>query len=288
MPPQPPACRALELKYRMIRAQLAAAAIVFGATVAVTLLGGRAQAQTQPAPAVPSVWDHNGSTMTLIENGATREFHYQNPRPGMAQVGAHPGTLLFRGRFDNGQFSGTAYIFNPRCGPIPFPVKGSALDDGERIVLTGQVPVVGRKCRVYRTVASSLEFTRSKPAEAAPPQESPAAAPATVPAPDSSATEPEAPPQAGSEPASPPATQPSATKETPSPAKKPSRRAAERREPRPAPAAPPAEPSVTNKIPSVAKDFENCRSGVVLIVIIAALFGFTLVTSLRRTVFARG
>ena len=144
----------------MIRVQLAAAAIVFGATIAVMPLDGRAHAQTQTTPPAPSVWDHNGSTMTLVGNGATREFHYQNPRPGMVEVGAHPGTLLFRGRFDNGQFAGTAYIFNPRCGPIPFPVRGSALDDGARIVLTGEVPLVGRKCRVYRTVASSLEFTR--------------------------------------------------------------------------------------------------------------------------------
>ena len=280
----------------MIRAQLAAAAIVFGATVAVTVLDGRAHAQTQTAPPAPSVWDHNGSTMTLVEDGATREFHYQNPRPGMVQVGAHPGTLLFRGRIDNGQLSGTAYIFNPRCGPIPFPVRGSAAGDGGRIVLTGEAPLVGRKCRVSRTVATSLEFTRPKPAEAALPQETPPAPPAAVPAPDreatkpkipsqtGEATKPEVPSQTGGEFASPPATQPSATKETPPARKKSPRRAAERWVLRPAP----VEPAVTNKIPSAAKDFENCRSGIVLIVIIASLFGFTLVTSLRRTVFARG
>jgi len=45
---------------------------------------------------------------------------------------------------------------------------------------------------------------------------------------------------------------------------------------------------VTNRIPSAANDFENRRSGVVLIVIIASLFVFTLVTSLRRTGFATG
>ena len=257
----------------MIRVQLAAAAIVFGATIAVMPLEGRAYAQTQTTPPAPSVWDHNGSTMTLVENGATREFHYQNPRPGMVEVGAHPGTLLFRGRFDNGQFAGTAYIFNPRCGPIPFPVRGSALDDGARIVLTGEVPLVGRKCRVYRTVASSLEFTRPKPAEAAP-------------LPDGEATKPEVPSQTGGEQlGNPPATQPSATKETlPAAKKKSRRRAAERREPSPAP----VEPTVTNRIPSAANDFENRRSGVVLIVIIASLFVFTLVTSLRRTGFATG
>src|SRR6516225_3321495 len=183
----------------MIRVQLAAAAIVFGATIAVMPLDGRAHAQTQTTPPAPSVWDHNGSTMTLVEDGATREFHYQNPRPGMVQVGAHPGTLLFRGRIDNGQLSGTAYIFNPRCGPIPFLVRGSAAGDGGRIVLTGEAPLVGRKCRVSRTVATSLEFTRPKPAEAALPQETPPAPPAAVPAPDREATKPEVPSQTGGE-----------------------------------------------------------------------------------------
>jgi hypothetical protein len=36
----------------------------------------------------------------------------------MLEAGAHPGSLLFRGQVDNGQYSGTAYLFNPHCGAI--------------------------------------------------------------------------------------------------------------------------------------------------------------------------
>jgi hypothetical protein len=167
------------------RAVFAAAAIVFGTTVALMLQDGpggcctRAHAQTQtapPAPATepstePSIWDHNGSMMYLVENGASREFHYQKPRPGMLEAGAHSGSLLFRGRIDNGQYSGTAYIFNPQCGPIPFQVTGTARDNGDGIMLTGQAPLVGRNCRISGSFTSNLEFRRLNPAAAMPSQQ---------------------------------------------------------------------------------------------------------------------
>ena len=94
----------------MIRAELAVAAIALVATSAVA----SAQAQTQTASAEPTIWDHNGSVMYLVANGQSREFHYQKPRAGMLDVGARPGSLLFRGEIDNGQYSGTAYIFSPQ------------------------------------------------------------------------------------------------------------------------------------------------------------------------------
>jgi hypothetical protein len=40
----------------------------------------------------------------------------------MLDAGARPGSLLFRGEVNNGQYLGTAYIFNLHCGPIPFEV----------------------------------------------------------------------------------------------------------------------------------------------------------------------
>jgi hypothetical protein len=88
----------------MIRAELAVAAIALVATVAVA----SAQAQTQTASLEPTIWDHNGSVMYLVANGPSREFHYQKPRAGMLEVGVRPGSLLFRGEIDNGQYSGTA------------------------------------------------------------------------------------------------------------------------------------------------------------------------------------
>jgi hypothetical protein len=134
-----------------------------------------ANAQTQTTSPEPAIWDHNGSTMDLVENGSSREFHYQKPRPGMLEAGAHPGSLLFRGRVDNGQYSGTAYLFNPHCGAIPYQVKGPVLDNDERIMLTGLVPQVGRNCRTYGFYSSNLEFRRLKPTDVAQTQEAPEA-----------------------------------------------------------------------------------------------------------------
>lgn len=124
------------------------------------------QAQTQTAPPESTIWDHNGSVMYLVANGSSREIFYQKPRSGMLEAGARPGSLLFRGEINNGQYLGTAYIFNLHCGPIPFEAKGPILDDDERIVLTGQAPRVGQNCRAYESYTSNLEFRRLKPTEA--------------------------------------------------------------------------------------------------------------------------
>jgi hypothetical protein len=161
----------------MIRAVFAAAAIALGATFTVTPQDGvkecctSAHAQTQTESPEPTTWDHNGSVMYLVENGSSREFRYQKPRPGMLEAGAHPGSLLFRGQVDNGQYAGTAYIYNPHCGAIPFQVKGPVLDNDERIILTGQAPQAGRNCRTHESYTSNLEFRRLKPTEAAQSQE---------------------------------------------------------------------------------------------------------------------
>ncbi len=118
--------------------------------------------------------------MYLVANRSFREIFYQKPRPGMLQAGARPGSLLFRGEINNGQYLGTAYIFNLHCGPIPFEVKGPILDDEQRIVLTGQAPRVGQNCRPYESYTSNLEFKRLKPAEAVQSKE-PLAAPEVPP-----------------------------------------------------------------------------------------------------------
>ena len=161
----------------MIRAVFAAAAIALGATFTVTPQDGikecctSAHAQTQTASPEPTIWDHNGSVMYLVENGSSREFRYQKPRPGMLEAGARPGSLLFRGQVDNGQYAGTAYIYNPHCGAIPFQIKGPVLDNDERTILSGQAPQAGRNCRIHGSYTSDLEFRRLKPTEAAQSQE---------------------------------------------------------------------------------------------------------------------
>jgi hypothetical protein len=155
----------------MIRIQHSVAALALLAIVAAGLDAMKAgcctsaQAQTQTVSAEPTLWDHNGSVMYLVANGPSREFYYQKPRTGMLEAGVRPGSLLFRGEIENGQYSGTAYIFNPHCGQIPFQVKGPILENDDRIVLTGQAPRVGRNCRAYESSTSSLEFKQVKPNE---------------------------------------------------------------------------------------------------------------------------
>src|SRR5262249_5227615 len=75
--------------------------------------------------------------------------------------------FIFRGEIDNGQYSGTAYIFSSHCGPVPFQVKGPILDNDERIMLTGQAPRLGRNCRASESYTSNLEFRRLKPNDGA-------------------------------------------------------------------------------------------------------------------------
>jgi hypothetical protein len=195
------------------------------------------------------------------------------------EAGARPGSLLFRGQVDNGQYAGTAYIFNPHCGAISFQVKGPVLDNDERIMLTGQAPQVGRNCRTNGSYTNNLEFRRLKPTEVAQSQEPFGVARA----PNIEDSKPELPPQVGGELPGEPAAQPSVTSNTPSAAKDSSRSVAERREP----GNPVTEPSVTNKISSAAKDPDNYRAGVVFITMIVSLFSFSLAVSLSKNGFRR-
>jgi hypothetical protein len=146
----------------MIQTRVAVAAIALAATVAV----GSAQVQMQAELPGRSVWNHNGSVMYLVANGASREFYCQKPRLEMLDAGARPGSLLFRGQVNSGQYSGTAYIFNSHCGPLPFKVKRAGLDGDARIVLTGEAPRVGRNCRTDGSYTSILEFRRARLDEA--------------------------------------------------------------------------------------------------------------------------
>jgi len=135
----------------------------FFAVLPVLFLNTSVYAQTPDASADRTIWDHNGSVMYLVANGSSREFYYEKPRPGMLESGASPGSLLFRGEVNNGQYSGTSYIFTPRCGQMPFRVKGAILDNDQLIVLTGQAPRVGRNCKTYASYTTNLEFRLLKP-----------------------------------------------------------------------------------------------------------------------------
>jgi hypothetical protein len=115
------------------------------------------------APINVSMWNHNGSAMDLVANGRSRKFFYETPRAEMLRAGARPGSLSFAGESIDQQYVGTAFIFNPNCGQIPYQVSGPILDEYEKVVLQGQVPRMDAGCHVLGSLTDTLEFTLLKP-----------------------------------------------------------------------------------------------------------------------------
>jgi hypothetical protein len=96
-----------------------------------------AEHQTEPKT---TLWYHNGSLVYLVVEGPSRKFYYKEPREEMLAVGARLGSLLFSGKSNGKKYVGTAYIFNARCGQVPYRVTGPILDNFKRVILRGQAP----------------------------------------------------------------------------------------------------------------------------------------------------
>lgn len=108
-----------------------------------------------------SVWDLNGSEMSLTAAGANREIHYQVVRPGLQEAGVQPGTLWFKGVRSGDQYVGTAYVFSQSCGAIPYSVVASVSADGQTITVHGSAPTVeapGCAIAGYHDTADSLHL----------------------------------------------------------------------------------------------------------------------------------
>ena len=96
-----------------------------------------------------SHWSHNGSVMYLRIAGPSRRIYYLQPRRGMLDAGAQPDSLLFDGTDSNGRWSGSARVFNKRCGrQYPYLVEGGPRDGNAIIELVGHAPRVGQDCEV--------------------------------------------------------------------------------------------------------------------------------------------
>jgi hypothetical protein len=106
----------------------------------------------------PSFWNHNGSIMKLVANGASRQFFYQNPRQGMVNEGVRSGTLLFEGFRNGGTYSGTAFIFQRRCGSFGYAVSGTVSADERMVVMQGMAPRVNGNCQVVGSRPDELVF----------------------------------------------------------------------------------------------------------------------------------
>ena len=123
----------------------------------VTTTGSSGSSSGQPRR---TIWNHNGSEMYLVGDGATRRIYYHRPRPGMLEAGARSGTLLFAGDRSGSSYRGIAHIFNSRCGKFYYEVIGGVEPGDVRIVLSGKAPAgLDASCKPTRTIDDQLVFT---------------------------------------------------------------------------------------------------------------------------------
>jgi hypothetical protein len=120
------------------------------------------QASVSPAEVAGSkrtFWAHNGSTLYLQASGAVRELYYDEPKPQLARAGVTPGTLLFRGTYASGNYSGDAFTFSKTCGAASFHVSGPVSNDFASVTVQGDQPVRDQaSCAVTKTTTVTLQF----------------------------------------------------------------------------------------------------------------------------------
>ncbi|MBU2583444.1 MAG: hypothetical protein KJ622_17175 [Alphaproteobacteria bacterium] len=111
-----------------------------------------------------TVWNHNGSTMRPLANGATRRFAYERPRRGLERAGINQCDVVFEGEKQGDSYVGTAYVFSRDCGPIGHPVSGPVTKGGLKVTLYGQAPRRRDDCSVsgYRDDTLVFEYVRSE------------------------------------------------------------------------------------------------------------------------------
>jgi hypothetical protein len=106
-------------------------------------------------------WNHNGSTMTLRVVGDVVEIFYDSPRTAMTKAGAKPGDLLFTGKRNGQNISGTAWVFSNYfgCGKTPYEVAGR-IESTSRITMHGKAPTLDDSCQTTGHRDDLLEFAR--------------------------------------------------------------------------------------------------------------------------------
>jgi hypothetical protein len=116
------------------------------------------------AQGTASLWDHNGSDVSLFADGPRRQFRYEVPVPDLLPLGVQPGTLLFDGRRNGNQYAGTAYVFSSVCGALPYAVEGPVAPDQRSVTMYGKAPSsLDEYCRVIGYRDDVLVFTFAPP-----------------------------------------------------------------------------------------------------------------------------
>ncbi|XSG81447.1 MAG: hypothetical protein ACPW61_10220 [Methyloligella sp. ZOD6] len=126
--------------------------------MAVILCGSLGLDAAEASDCARDPYDHNGSLMEIeFCDGGSVIAEYVEPRPGIRKAGVTNGTVLFKGlQSGDGKVSGEAFIFDPKCGPLAYPVTGEAV--GDALILKGAAPIRGEDCAVKRYREDELVF----------------------------------------------------------------------------------------------------------------------------------
>ena len=106
--------------------------------------------------AADNLWNHNGSVVSLEHDGENRRFVYVTPRSGLPVTA---GTVLFEGKRNGSHYTGTAYVFSSKCGPLAYKVIGVVAVDDRTVALHGDAPRVDENCRILGRRDDVLIFT---------------------------------------------------------------------------------------------------------------------------------
>jgi len=105
---------------------------------------------TQPLAAdLPpgSFWTHVGSIVKLEAAKNRRKFTFYQISAPMAALGVKPGSLRFEGTMSGSEYFGTAVLYTEKCGTFRYPVSGDVENNEERVVLKGEAPKIGPRCK---------------------------------------------------------------------------------------------------------------------------------------------
>lgn len=136
------------------------------AVLLLVLCSGAASAQDRPVT-------YDGEPMTASVHGDSIEIRYVNPPVGLRELGVTPGTVLVRGQWEEGIFTGDAFIFAPACPPVGYPVRGMIDNNGALLVL-GPAPTAIKDCKAESLAWNSSSILRFQvPDNAARPERKP-------------------------------------------------------------------------------------------------------------------
>jgi peptidoglycan/xylan/chitin deacetylase (PgdA/CDA1 family) len=120
-------------------------------------------------------WNHGGSLMRLVSDGAKQKIFYETPRIGLVDTGIAPGTLLFEGQRNGPTLVGTAYQFYRGCKSQEYRISGNTSKDLRQITLKGKAPLLDASCNITGSRDDVLIFTANQTAPDELPKDTPVA-----------------------------------------------------------------------------------------------------------------